>query len=135
MEYRATAKALRILSYGDNSERALTRKLIASGISREAAERAVSEMKRLGYINASRQLELLISNEVRLHFSGPRKIMAKLVAKGYDAKDISEKIAELSSRGEIDFDEARARLIKSKIQDKGDTEKIKKLLYRNGYFS
>ena len=134
MEYKAKAKALHILSFGDNSERMLVNKLCAKGISRDAAQRATAEMVRLGYINTSRQLELLITNEVRLHNSGPRKIAQKLVAKGYNAKDISKKISELEGSGEIDFNLARQRLIKARLGDTEDREEIKKLLYKNGYF-
>lgn len=134
MEYKAQIKALRILSYGDNSERMLLRKLTASGISRDVAEKTVSEMVNLGYINTSRQLELLITNEVNLNSAGPRKIVNKLALKGYGVKDITEKISELERRGEIDFNKAKERLIKSKLRDEKDREEIKKLLYKNGYF-
>lgn len=134
MEYKAKAKALRILCYGDNSERMLMRKLTSSGISKNVAEKTVSEMVSLGYINASRQLELLITNEVRLHNSGPRKIVQKLIAKGYNAKDITEKISELQRQGEIDFEMAKERLKESKLAGRSDTEEVKKLLYKNGYF-
>ena len=41
-EYRAKLKALRILSFGDNSERMLKRKLTMSGFSRDVAEKTVS---------------------------------------------------------------------------------------------
>ncbi len=126
--YRARTKALRVLSYGDNSEGMLMRKLTAAGISRGVACEVVSEMVALGYINSRRQLEKLVSSEVNIKNSGPRKLIPKLVSKGYKKSEVEEVIDDLISRGEIDFDEAKERL----LQDASE-EEYKKILYKNGY--
>lgn len=132
MRYKAMVKALRILSYGDNSEGMLRRKLCVSGIKREIAEEAVRECVRLGYINSDRQLEKLIINEVNIRNHGPRKIIPRLIAKGYLRSDIERVLSRLTRDGSIDFDEARERLI-SKLPDGSDSEEIKKTLYKNGH--
>ncbi len=132
MRYKAKLKALRILSYGDNSEGMLKRKLCMSGIKREIAEEIVCECVRLGYINADRQLEKLIINEVNIRCSGMGKIIPKLISKGYMRSDIERVAGVLAERGEIDFDEAKARLI-SKLPEDASDEEIKKTLYKNGY--
>ena len=126
--YRARVKALRVLSYGDNSEGALLRKLRLSGISRDASYEVVSEMVSLGYINSRRQLEALISGEVNNKNTGPMKLIPKLISKGYKKSEISEVIDDLVSRGEIDFDAARERLISGALD-----EDVAKILYKNGY--
>lgn len=133
MLYRARLKALRILSYGDNSERMLARKLYAAGIKRDIIESVVSEMVSLGYINSVRQLESLITDEVNLHLRGPLKIIPKLVSKGYSRSDIEWVIAELEAGGIIDFDSAKEKLVSTKLSPDADEEEIKKILYRNGY--
>ncbi|MBE6644325.1 MAG: hypothetical protein E7612_02975 [Ruminococcaceae bacterium] len=134
MRYRARLKALHILSYGDNSERMLARKLKIAGINSDIISEVVREMLSLGYINSRRQIEKLVLNEVNLHNVGPLKIIPKLVAKGYLKFEISDVIDELSARGEIDFEESKARLIESRLGTDAEDGEIKKLLYQNGYF-
>ena len=134
MKYRAKLKALRILSYGDNSERTLARKLSLSGISADIVRETVCEMVSLGYVNSERQIEKLILNEVSLHCHGPRKIMMKLMSKGYSKSEIQKVMDRLLESGEIDFDAAAQRLLKNKLPTDADSEDIKKLLYKNGYY-
>ena len=132
MRYKAKRRALNILSYGDNSERALTMKLIRAGVKSDIARDVTEEMVRLGYVNKSRQLEKLIINEVNLRNTGPCKLIPKLIAKGYSHSDIEAKIDELSELGEISFDQAKKRLIE-RLPEGADAEEIRKTLYKNGY--
>ena len=126
--YRAKSKALRVLSYGDNSEGMLMRKLRIAGISQSVANEVVCEMVSRGYINSHRQLEKLISGEVNVKNSGPMKLIPKLISKGYKKSEIVAVIDDLISRGEIDFDAARERLLQGVAEDE-----VKKILYKNGY--
>ena len=133
MRYKAKKRALNILSYGDNSERMLKRKLYTAGISRDIIDEVAEEMRSLGYINSERQISRLVINEVTLHSFGPGKIIPKLVSKGYDRSEVQRVISELVSRGEVDFSEARARLLRAKLSEDADDEERKKLLYKYGY--
>ena len=56
------------------------------------------------------------------------KLIPKLISKGYKKSEILEVIDELKSRGEIDFDLAKERLLRGVPED--GTGKI---LYKNGY--
>lgn len=134
MRYRARLKALRVLSYADNSELRLYRKLLSAGISREIATETVKEMCALGYINPDRQISAFIKNEVKFRSTGPRKITDKLIAKGYRAADIERVLDELVSLGEIDFERAKKELISTKLGSDASEDEIKKLLYKNGYY-
>ena len=134
MRYKARIKAMRILSFGDNSERMLGRKLRSAGINADVTAEVVREMVECGYINSTRQLERLVSNEVQIHHTGPAKLIPKLIAKGYTKSDIERVINNLSERGIIDFDEAKARLIAKKLTEDASDDEIKKLLYKNGYY-
>ncbi len=130
MRYTARMKALRILEYGDNSEKMLIIKLHRAGISRVIAEEVSREMVMRGFINDRRQLERLIANEVRM-LRGPMKFIPKLISKGYSRSDIEIVIDTLTESGEIDIDAARLELL-SKAGDLSFEERSK-LLYKNGF--
>ena len=134
MRYRARLKALRVLSYSDNSELRLYRKLISAGISKAVATDTVREMRALGYINADRQITAFIKNEIRFRNTGPRKITDKLVAKGYKTADIERVMDGLVSQGEVDFERAKAELISRHLPSDAEENEVKKLLYKNGYY-
>ncbi len=131
--YRARRKALNILAYGDNSERMLEYKLLRAGIGRECAKEVVHEMVGLGYINAERQLDKIITALVNGSHLGRLKIIPKLMAKGYSRSEIEARIDELLYNGEIDFELAKAELIAKKLPSDADGEEIKKLLCKNGF--
>lgn len=131
--YRARLSALRMLSYGDNNEKTLIRKLVTKGIGYERAEAVAHEMASLGYINEERQLLNLVAREANTSLSGPRKIRAKLTAKGYKAADISSAIDRLVASGEVDFERSAEILISKKLTRGATDEEKKAILYKNGY--
>lgn len=133
MRYRARLRALRILSYGDNSKRALARKLYEAGISRDIIDEVVEQMLKLGYINSERQIARLVINEVTLHLRGPRKIIPKLIAKGYDKSEAERVISSLVESGEVDFFAAKQKLLSTKLSEDATDEEKSKLLYKYGY--
>ena len=131
--YRARMSALRMLSFTDNNERTLVRKLVAKGIGRSVAQDVACEMTERGYIDESRQLLRLVANEANVSLAGPAKIRAKLISKGYSSHDIDVAIDELCATGEIDFSYSAEQLKAKKLTRGATEEEIKKLLYKNGY--
>lgn len=131
--FRATKKALSLLSYSDNNRRNLILKLRRAGFSAAAAEECVSEMLRLGYINETRQLERLVLREANVNLCGKGKIVPKLVSKGYARADVESVIDSLEASGEIDFDLNKQNLILKKLGDSAEPDEVKKLLYKNGF--
>lgn len=131
-ECRAYKKALSLLSFSDNNERTLARKLITHGISREVAENICREMVSLGYIDERRQLERLVATDAQKHY-GPHKILARLSSKGYQARDIREVMHALTDSGEIDFSLYAKRLIEKKYPGGATPEERRALLYKHGY--
>lgn len=125
----AKKKALNILSFGDNSESALSLKLARAGFSREVRETVVSEMKALGYIDEERQIARLIETEASVKLRGPKKIIAQLSAKGYPADKIKETLRRLEIEKIIDFSEIKQKL----IADVSDEEQRRKILYKSGF--
>lgn len=133
MRYKARMRALRILSFGDNSEKMLKIKLMRMGASREVCDEVAAEMVDRGYVDSHRQLERLIVYEANEKLHGPKKILPRLIAKGYSREDISAVMDSLIERQEIDFNESKERLIEKHRIDREDEEEIKKILYKNGY--
>ena len=130
---RAKKKALSYLAFADNNERTLRTKLIGKGFSREVSCDVAREMVTLGYIDERRQLERLVLTEANVKLAGKNKIVPKLMAKGYSFSDINTVIRELVDSGEIDFRANARRLIEKKLPADADSEKKKKLLFKNGY--
>ena len=130
--YRAEKKALSLLSFADNNERTLYAKLLRAGFDKDIARDVCEKMVSLGYIDERRQLERLITREAERSLCGRQKIYEKLRAKGYDSRLIREVTEGLISRGELDFEENREKLLSSLPEDASE-EEIKKTLYKHGY--
>lgn len=130
--YRAVKKALSLLSFSDNSKSALKRKLTLSGFSRDASSYAVDYAVSLGYINELDALKRLVAREAST-LTGPRKICAKLVAKGYSASDVRRALKELTESCEIDFEDNFARLKEKRLVEGASDEEIRKLKFKFGY--
>ena len=131
-ERGALSKALKILSFGDNSERRLFAKLLSAKIPKEYARFAVEECVRLGYLDEKRQIEravFLLSEELL----GPKKIAARLATRGYGAKQIRLAISNAIESGRLDINKNKRLLIEKKLGDCADSESRRALLYKFGY--
>ena len=110
--HTAVRQGLSILSYGTCSERAIVRKLISRGNSREIAETAVEELRNNGYIDqdgdASREAE-----RGAMKLWGRMRITAALREKGYSEESVRYAIGYLKSSG-VDFVENCTELIRRK---------------------
>lgn len=130
---RASKKALSLLSYSDNNEKQLTQKLVRSGFSFELSDSVAKEMVSLGYIDEDRQLCRLILKEANTNLLGYRRILPKLISRGYSSKKIKEVTERLVKDGEISFKENAKKLIEKRLSKNATTEEKKTLLYKNGY--
>jgi SOS response regulatory protein OraA/RecX len=130
---RGKRKALSLLSFADNSKSALKQKLYRYGIDRETSERIIEEMTSLGYINEDAQLSRMIERLANGQLMGPKKILMRLVSKGYSAGDVKRVMRALTERGEVDFSENKRLLLEKYSVSDGDTEEENRVLYKNGY--
>lgn len=135
MRYRARLCALRLLSYGDNNESSLMRKLISRSISPEVAREVCEEMVSRGYINERRQLERLIETEANVRLNGRKRIFPRLIAKGYKREEIGEVLESLVDDGVIDFSLIKKRLLDKYADKYQGEEKRRELLYKHGFYS
>ncbi len=131
--HKAKKKALSILTYGDNNQKNLIRKLRVAGYPQDLAQVICREMVALGYINEEDQLRRLIVAEANEKLQGPNKIFAKLTAKGYSSSDIRDIMQNLVDEGEINFKSNAYRLIEKKLEKGATADEKKTLLYKNGY--
>ena len=131
--HAAAARALNLLSYGDMTERALTRKLRLRGIDEDTARSAAAAMVEQGYINEEDQMERALRACLRKGW-GPMRIAAALRQKGF-SRDVLETLpARLS---EIDFAARCAEVIERKWgalpTDRPARQKAIAALMRLGY--
>lgn len=97
---RAYVKGLTSLSYGDQSERGLTYKLVQKGIAKEHAMVAVQMLAQAGYLREESAAVREAERSVAKHRSR-RRVEYDLQAKGYNAR-ASQVQCYLD---EVDFDE------------------------------
>lgn len=129
----ARTRALRMLAYGDNSEKGLLRKLRARGTDPDAAAAAVREMRDRGYIREDEQAYRLVLREAKNKLRGPRRILAELVSRGYSAATARAAISRAEEEGEVDFDEIAARLVEQKLGPDPGREEEAALLWKQGF--
>ncbi len=132
-QMKATAKAVHLLSYGDNSAKGLFRKLRAHGYTREDAEAAVARMMEAGYIREEEQAYRLAVTCANTKLWGPRRITAYLRERGYGGETARLAIARATEEGEIDFAENKQELLRKKVPDGATPQEKRGLLYRYGY--
>lgn len=131
--YRGKRAALSILSYGDNNAKTLLEKLRRRSISDQTGEKIIKEMISLGYIDERRQLERLILEDSNRKLLGPRKMMPRLLAKGYKSADIKEVYSNLTRTGEVNLGENKEKLLEKHIGTDRDDEEVKRILFKYGY--
>ena len=127
---RCMKKALSLLSYADNSKRALYIKLRRAGYSATSAKTCAQRCVELGYIREDEQLLRLVRNEANTSFRGRKRIIAKLASRGYAVGDIEAAIEALVASGEVDFEANFERLLE---KEGGGEEEAHRLRYKYGY--
>ena len=79
------------------------------------------------------QLARLIEEDANRKLLGPKKIIPRLLSKGFSLVDIRAAFEELCDSGEIDIDRNRELLLDKYLGDMRDAEQVKKLLFKYGY--
>lgn len=125
--YRATKKGLSLLGYGASSQKALYRKLVLKGFSKDIAQRAALELSESGYINensdAVREAERCV-----LKLWGKKRIIAHLRSKGYSEENVREAVYSLEDSG-IDFAEVCSERLKKAVDSlPSDPKEMQKLI-------
>ncbi len=133
--HRAVRLGANLLGYGRASEKALVRKLIMKGISKEVATEAVRRLRECGYIDPDRDAAAHAELCTRKLW-GRRRITAELYQKGYSDQSIKKAIAELEQT--VDFSELCYERLSRLGELPEDRDKMRKLvasLVRYGFSS
>ena len=124
--YRVVKKGLSLLSFSRCSKKALVRKLVLKGFSKESAARAADELLLEGYIDeyadALREAEIGVSK-----LWGENRIRASLYEKGYPDEAISAAMYSLEDNG-VDFSEICAERLERTADSIPDAPKEKQKL-------
>lgn len=129
---RALASALSSLAAGDLSRRDLYLKLRRKGHSADAANAAVSEVLRLGYLREGDAAKRLCARCAEKGWSR-KKTYAYLSSRGYGAAVISRAISACEDAGEADFDANRAEM-RRKLEERGlSPDEVRRALWRAGF--
>ncbi len=133
--YRATKKGLSILSYGASSQKALQRKLMMKGFSKDIAARAVKELAAEGYINEESDA-LREAERSAAKLWGKKRIAAHLYEKGFSDKAVKSAIYGIEDSG-VDFTELCAERIRRTSdgipEDQRERQKLIASLIRYGF--
>ena len=126
----AYARAVNILSSGDNTKRALLRKLCERGFLRESAEEAVARLEKDGYI---REEELLLRQlgVYAKRLWGPKRFIPNLLEKGFCRADIERALVRAKSEGIYDPDAVKESLLSALATD--DPAQRRAWLYKHGF--
>lgn len=127
---RAYSRAVKILAAGDNTSRALVRKLTARGFSRESAEAAAERLVREGYI---REEELLL-RQLGIYAKrmwGPKKFIPNLIEKGFARADIEAALRRARAEGVYDSEAIKESLLADLPTE--DSAARRAWLYKHGF--
>ena len=131
----AVTKALRLLSDGMYSIRALTEKLTRSGFSKESAEAAMAVALKRGLIDEEAQAEIIAEKQASRRHRGRGRVVRELVAKGYPA-DVAKRGAD--SVPQSVYEEALEVSLMKKCrgtvpEDKAERDRLTASLVRLGF--
>ncbi len=128
----AYARAVQILSMGDNSRRALLQKLLARGFEKAAAEAAVVRLTEEGYLNEAAMLDRQFSIYAKKRI-GMAKILPSLMQKGFAREAVMAALARAEEKGEYNSSAIKAALLAENASL--SPEEMKKLLKKQGFLS
>ncbi|MBR5539137.1 MAG: RecX family transcriptional regulator [Clostridia bacterium] len=134
--YKAYRTALRILSFGQCSEKRLYEKLRGRSFSHEASLFAAKKAAKGGYVDEKRQIESYVRTLVEKKLCGRRKILPYLLSRGYSADKINEVLDENYS--DSDFKRTKKEFLlktfgKCSPESREEAEEMKKALYKQGF--
>ena len=133
-EQRALELAFRHLSRRDRTEAELRRHLAAREVGERAAEAAIAEVARLGYLDDARYARTFAEDRRNLDNWGSERIERRLLELGVDREHVA---AALGERGGTDELESALELLRRRLRSVPATEREREralgMLVRKGY--
>ena len=112
--YSAFSYGMYLLGFGECPRKKLVLKLERKGHDRESAQIAADMLVQAGYIDEYELVHSAMLHACRDKCYGRRRIIAELYEKGFEREVIQE--AFRLFEGELDYDEAREKLLKMKFE-------------------
>lgn len=136
--YSAYSYGMYLLGFGECSRKKLVYKLEQRGHDRESACRAADMLAEAGYIDEYELVHSAMLHACHDKCYGRRRIIGELYEKGFDRETIQE--AFRLFEGELDYEEAKRKLLLMKFGSESPTpkdikekQKIMNALYRYGH--
>lgn len=131
---RALELAVGHLGKRDRTAAEVRRHLAAKDIGEQAAEAAVAELERMGYLDDARYARVFAEDRRALDAWGPERIERRLMELGVDREHIAAAIGERDGAHEL---EAALELLRRRLRavpsNEREREKALGMLVRKGY--
>ena len=131
---RALELAVGHLGKRDRTEAEIRRHLAGKGVGERAAEAAVAELVRMGYLDDARYARTFAEDRRALDAWGPERIERRLLELGVDREHISAAIGERDGASEL---EGALELLRRRLRvvpaSERDRERALGMLVRKGY--
>ncbi|HWC27994.1 MAG TPA: RecX family transcriptional regulator [Solirubrobacteraceae bacterium] len=131
---RALELALRQLSRRDRTEAELRRYLAGKEVAEPAADAAVAELRRMGYLDDARYARTFAEDRRSLDGWGAERIERRLLALGVDRGLVAEAVGARDGAGELQaaVELLRRRWRRAPVGDR-ERERALAMLVRKGY--
>ena len=131
---RALELAVGHLGKRDRTAAEVRRHLIGKDISEPAADAAVAELERMGYLDDARYARVFAEDRRALDAWGPERIERRLLELGVDREHVAAAIGERDGAGEL---EAALDLLRRRLREIPSSERERDralgMLVRKGY--
>jgi regulatory protein len=131
---RALDLAVAHLGKRDRTAAEVRRHLLGKDISEPAADAAVAELERMGYLDDARYARVFAQDRRALDAWGPERIERRLLELGVDPEHVAAAVGERDGVGEL---EAALDLLRRRVRDVPSSERERDralgLLVRKGY--
>jgi regulatory protein len=131
---RALDLAVGHLGKRDRTAAEIRRHLIGKDISESAADAAVAELERMGYLDDARYARVFAEDRRALDAWGPERIERRLLALGVDREHVAAAVGERDGSDEL---EAALELLRRRVREVPASERERDralgMLVRKGY--
>jgi len=131
---RALELAVGHLGKRDRTAAEIRRHLVSKDISEPAADAAVAELERMGYLDDARYARVFAEDRRALDAWGPERIERRLLELGVDPEHVAAAVGERDGAGEL---EAALELLRRRVREIPSSERERDralgMLVRKGY--
>ena len=131
---RALELAVAHLGKRDRTAAEVRRHLLAKDIGEPAADAAVAELERMGYLDDARYARVFAEDRRALDAWGPERIERRLLELGVDRAHVAAAVGERDGAGELD---AALELLRRRVREVPSSERERDralgMLVRKGY--